>query len=220
VTVFYGHPGIFVFSTHRSIAIARREGHYAVMKPGISALDCLCADLGVDPAFPGMQTFEATDLLVRKRWIDISTHLVIWQVGLIGDTGYRRKGFINDKFPILVEYLMNFYGPDWEVTHYIAARHPTFEPTMAVHKIGALLEPRVRATFTAISTFYIAPKVASPTDQEMAVRLGMATTRQRVVDAPPVHRMDRARSPRFPSSDTSRFRKNINSSPTHGRRSS
>jgi len=46
VTVFYGHPGIFVFSTHRSIAIARREGHYAVMKPGISALDCLCAGAG------------------------------------------------------------------------------------------------------------------------------------------------------------------------------
>ena len=189
VTVFYGHPGIFVFSTHRSIEIARREGHYAVMMPGISALDCLCADLGVDPAFPGMQTFEATDLLVRKRSIDIGTHLVLWQVGLIGDTGYRRKGFINDKFPILVEYLMEYYGPEHELTHYIAARHPTFEPTMAVHKMKELLEPRVRATFTAISTFYIAPMIATPTDADMAVRLGLVKPKQQVADAPAQRKM-------------------------------
>jgi len=126
ITVFYGHPGIFVFSTHRAIAIARREGHYAVMKPGISALDCLCADLAVDPAFPGMQTFEATEALIRNRRLDTSAHVVLWQVGLIGDTGYRRKGFINDKFPVFVEYLERFYGADYEITHYIAARHATF----------------------------------------------------------------------------------------------
>jgi Tetrapyrrole (Corrin/Porphyrin) Methylases len=186
VVVFYGHPGIFVFSTHRSIAIARREGHFAEMKPGISALDCLCADLGVDPAYPGMQTFEATELLIRRRHLDITSHVVLWQVGLIGDTGYRRKGFINDKFPILVEYLLNFYGPDHEVTHYIAARFPTFPATMAVHKISALLEPRVRATITAISTFYIAPKEAAPTDGEMVVRLGLLKPGQRPVDPPPL----------------------------------
>jgi Tetrapyrrole (Corrin/Porphyrin) Methylases len=191
VTVFYGHPGIFVFSTHRAIAIARREGHHAVMKPGISALDCLCADLGVDPAFPGMQTFEATEVLVRKRWIDVSTHVVLWQVGLIGDTGYRRKGFINDKFPVLVEYLLKFYGPDHHVTHYIAARHPTFEPTMTVHRIGDLLNPRVRATFTAISTFYIPPKEAAPTDAEMVTRLGLVKPGQRPVDPPPLREIAR-----------------------------
>ena len=189
VTVFYGHPGIFVFSTHRSIAIARREGHYAVMMPGISALDCLCADLGVDPAYPGMQTFEATEVLLRRRPIDITTHVVLWQVGLIGDTGYRRKGFLNDKFPILVEYLMEFYGPDHEITHYIAAHHPTFEPTMTVHKIGELLEPRVRATFTAISTFYIAPKVAATTDAAMAARLGFVKPGQRAGDPSPLRQI-------------------------------
>jgi hypothetical protein len=172
VGVYYGHPGVFVLSTHRAIAIAKREGYYAVMKPGISALDCLCADLGVDPAYPGMQTFEASELLLRKRTPDISCHLVLWQVGLIGEQGYRRKGFINDKFPVLIDYLQQFYGEDFPVTHYVAARHPTFEPTIAVHKLSEMLDPRVRATFTGISTFYMAPKEAAQTDIEMAARLG------------------------------------------------
>lgn len=173
VMVFYGHPGMFVFSSHRAIAIARREGHYAIMKPGISALDCLCADLGVDPAYPGMETFEATDLLLRNRRLDTTTHVVLWQVGLVGDIGYRRKGYINDKFPLLVDYLNKFYGPDHTITHYIAARHPTFEPTIAAHKIEHLLNHRVQATLRANSTFYIPPKDEAPMDIAMAVRLGL-----------------------------------------------
>lgn len=187
VGVYYGHPGVFVLSTHRAIAIARREGHYAVMKPGISALDCLCADLGVDPAYPGMQTFEASEVLLRKRPLDTSIHVVLWQVGLIGEQGYRRKGFINDKFPILVEYLQQYYGDDYEVTHYVAARHATFEPTIAVHKLSEMLDPRVRATFSGISTFYIPPKDAAQTDPEMAARLGfVAGPRQKLSKLSPL----------------------------------
>jgi hypothetical protein len=187
VGVYYGHPGIFVLSTHRAIAIARREGYNAVMKPGISALDCLCADLGVDPAYPGMQTFEASEVLLRKRRLDTTVHVVLWQVGLIGEQGYRRKGFINDKFPILVEYLQEYYGADYEVTHYIGARHATFEPTKTVHKLSDMLNPRVRATFTGISTFYIPPKDAAQTDLEMAARLGFVVgPRQKLSKLTPV----------------------------------
>lgn len=173
VTVFYGHPGIFVLSTHRAIAIARREGHRATMFAGISALDCLCADLAVDPSYPGMQTYEATDLLLRRRPLDPSLHTVLWQVGLIGEMGYRRRGYINDKFPLLVEYLAESYGEDYWITHYIAARYPTMSPQIAHHPIRALLEPATRATFNGISTFYIAPQVARENDAEMAVRLGL-----------------------------------------------
>src|SRR5690606_11011911 len=46
VAVYYGHPGIFVLSTHRAIQIARREGRHATMRANVSALDTLCADLG------------------------------------------------------------------------------------------------------------------------------------------------------------------------------
>jgi precorrin-2 methylase len=43
--VFYGHPGVFAYPSHESIRIARAEGFEAQMLPGISAEDCLFADL-------------------------------------------------------------------------------------------------------------------------------------------------------------------------------
>ena len=45
VGVFYGHPGVFVNPSHRALAIANSEGFEAVMLPGVSAEDCLFADL-------------------------------------------------------------------------------------------------------------------------------------------------------------------------------
>lgn len=84
VGVLYGHPGVFVNPSHRALAIARSEGYRAKMLPGISAEDCLFADLGVDPATPGCLTYEATDLLLRKRPLNLSSHLVLWQVGAVG----------------------------------------------------------------------------------------------------------------------------------------
>src|SRR5437773_2103233 len=47
---FYGHPGVFVNPGHEAIRRARAEGFPARMLPAVSALDCLVADLGIDPA--------------------------------------------------------------------------------------------------------------------------------------------------------------------------
>lgn len=93
VGVFYGHPGVFVNPSHRAISIARSEGHYATMLPGVSAEDCLYAELGFDPSRPGCQTVEATDLLLRNRDLMIDSHVVIFQVGCVGLTGFNFKGF-------------------------------------------------------------------------------------------------------------------------------
>jgi uncharacterized protein YabN with tetrapyrrole methylase and pyrophosphatase domain len=52
---FYGHPGVFVNPGHEAIRRARAEGYRARMLPAVSALDCLVADLGIDPAATGPQ---------------------------------------------------------------------------------------------------------------------------------------------------------------------
>jgi hypothetical protein len=171
VVVFYGHPGIFVLSTHRAIRIARREGHRAVMRAAVSALDTLCADLGVDPSQPGMQTFEATAMLVRLRRPDPSLHLVLWQVGLVGDMGFRRAGFLNRGFPILLDFLEETYGPGHEVVHYIGSRYPGIEPRIDRHTIATLRDPEVQAEVSGISTFYLPPKITIPADPDMVEKL-------------------------------------------------
>ncbi|MEU1283533.1 SAM-dependent methyltransferase [Kitasatospora sp. NPDC005856] len=171
--VFYGHPGIFVLSSHRAVRIARREGHTAVMRPGISALDVLCADLGVDPSTPGMQTFEASDLLIRGRRLDPGLHLVLWQVGIVGELDYRRGGFTNRHLPVLVDRLEEVYGPDHTVVNYVGARYRGLDPVTDRHTVAALRDPAVRRTVTSASTWYLPPAVAAPADPAVLERLGL-----------------------------------------------
>ncbi len=173
VCVFYGHPGVFVLATHRAILIARREGHRAVMRPAVCALDCLCADLGVDPCHPGMQMHEATDMLIRGRRPDTSLHVVLWQVGLIGEMGFRREGYINRNFSTLIEYLQQAYGPDYPVTHYVASRYPTIPPLAETYRLSELHDPAIQIRITGLSTFYLAPRDAARVDSGMAERLGL-----------------------------------------------
>jgi hypothetical protein len=45
------------------------------MLPGISAEDCLFADLGIDPGIYGCQSYEATDFLANGRpWGETDGH--------------------------------------------------------------------------------------------------------------------------------------------------
>ena len=88
---FYGHPGIFVSPSHQALLTARAEGYPARMLPAVSAEDCLFADLGVDPGEFGCQSYEATDFLLRRRQVDPSAALVLWQVAVIGERVYARE---------------------------------------------------------------------------------------------------------------------------------
>ena len=181
VVVFYGHPGIFVLSTHRAVMLARREGHQATMKAGVCALDTLCADLGVDPCHPGMQTHEATDALIRQRHIDPTLHLILWQVGLIGELGYRRQGYLNNGFSIFVNWLIDIYGPDYKITHYVGSRYPTIDPLIEEFTLEALHDPDVQSKITGISTFYIPPRDVVKTNREMAMELGLLREGQQLI---------------------------------------
>lgn len=82
--LFYGHPGIFVFPSHRALTLARKEGYTARMLPGISAQDYMFADLEIEPAPYGCTASDATELLAHNRALNPSVHNVIWQVGLVG----------------------------------------------------------------------------------------------------------------------------------------
>ena len=181
VVIFYGHPGIFVLSTHRAIKLARREGHKATMKASVSALDTLCADLGVDPAHPGLQTHEATDALMRQRIPDTSLHVVLWQVGLIGELGYRRQGYLNNNFSYFVSWLQRVYGDDYEVTHYIGSRYPTIPPLIERYRLRELHNPETQLKITGISTFYLAPRDVRPSDRQVMKDLGLIREGQTLV---------------------------------------
>jgi uncharacterized protein YabN with tetrapyrrole methylase and pyrophosphatase domain len=118
---FYGHPGVFAWPSHKAIELARSEGYPAHMEPGVSALDCLYADLGIDPGSYGCQQFEASQFMFYRRRVDTAAYLVLWQVGVAGDRALRRFSTGAAHRRILVELLCRDYAPTHEVILYRAA---------------------------------------------------------------------------------------------------
>src|SRR4051812_19632325 len=126
--VFYGHPGIFAWSPHKVVEVALAEGFKAHMEPGISAEDCLYADLGIDPGRVGCAHYEASQLLFYQRRIDPTAYLVLWQVGLVGDRSLTRFETGSPYRQVLVDVLAEDYPLDHEVIIYRAATLPIQQP--------------------------------------------------------------------------------------------
>jgi uncharacterized protein YabN with tetrapyrrole methylase and pyrophosphatase domain len=168
VAAFYGHPGVFVAPSHEAIRMARAEGYTASMLPGISAEDCLFADLGVDPSRFGCQSYEATDFLVHRRRIDSTATLVLWQIGTVGSVAAAASTRATG-LPLLVEALLEHYPPEHEVTVYEASPYPGFDPLVRPVGLGELSAEHV----TALSTLYVPPLEQAPLDLTMLDRLGL-----------------------------------------------
>jgi hypothetical protein len=155
----YGHPGVLVHPTHEAIRRARAEGYKARMLPAISTEDCLFADLGVDPVC-GCQSLEATDFLVNARRLDPFGHVLLWQIGGLGDSTFKRHGFQVRGLPQLVQKLMQYYPPQHTVHLYEASIFPGVEPWIRSGPLHYL--PAVQPS--ASSTLYLPPVSAPPPD--------------------------------------------------------
>jgi uncharacterized protein YabN with tetrapyrrole methylase and pyrophosphatase domain len=177
---FYGHPGVFVFPSHEAIRIARSEGLEARMLPAVSAEDCLFADLGIDPARSGCQSYEATDFLVNERRIDPRSSLILWQAGLVGRIESRLEGFADNRrgLSVLRDVLISQYSSEHEVVIYEASSHVVIPPAIRAVPLSRLVEAEVGP----MSTIYV-PPLASTISQRMLDRLGLDRAALRV--APP-----------------------------------
>jgi precorrin-6B methylase 1 len=154
VAAFYGHPGVFATPSHESIRQARQEGYSARMLPGVSAEDCLFADLGIDPGTTGCQSFEATDFLIRHRSFDPTALLVLWQIGAIGVREYKPAALWSTRgLEVLAAELSKTYGAEHETIVYESAVLPVSAPKMFQTAIRDL----ATAPVTTRSTLAVLP---------------------------------------------------------------
>jgi uncharacterized protein YabN with tetrapyrrole methylase and pyrophosphatase domain len=159
--VFYGSPSVLARPAHLAITKARSEGLRARMLPGVSSLDCLFADLGIDPGDHGLSFHEASLFLDQRRKIDTRAHLVLCQVAMIGNPGpydparvdMQRRGVSR-----LSRYLRSAYPEDHDVAMYRASSdvHHRFRVERA--PLGALGSLDVEA----VSTLYVPPLTTEP----------------------------------------------------------
>ncbi|HID44470.1 MAG TPA: hypothetical protein EYP34_01775 [Chromatiaceae bacterium] len=168
--VFYGHPGVFADVPHAAIRRLRTLGYRARMEPGISAEDCLIADLGLDPGKHGCISMEATQFLVYERQIDPTAMLILWQIGLTGDLSCTRFDTIPCKLRALVDKLCRWYAPEQEVIVYEA-------PVLAIHKHREdrlPLKALPQALLSQSSTLIIPPTRPLSADRRAIQALGYA----------------------------------------------
>jgi precorrin-6B methylase 1 len=161
---FYGHPGVFAVVPHRAIEQARREGFGAHMEPGVSAEDCLYADLGIDPGKYGCQHYEASQLMFYRRRIDTSAYLVLWQIGAAGDQSTARFSTGREYRQVLVDLLAQDYALDHQAILYKAATLPIQRPQIEPIALGNLPD----AVMDMHATLVIPP--ATPLVANTAIR--------------------------------------------------
>lgn len=168
--VFYGHPGVFVTPAQVMVRQARARGIAAQLLPAISAVDCLYADLNLDPAVAGCQMYEATDFLLRPRRLDTTANLILWQVGVIGHTASPADPIHPVGIQQLTERLQSHYPLTHEAIIYEAATNLLARPRITRLPLAELPEAVLRSS----STLYVPPvETAATMDSKVIVQLEM-----------------------------------------------
>jgi hypothetical protein len=175
----YGHPGVFVYPSHESIRRARAEGYKARMLPGVSSEDCLFADLGIDPGISGCQSYEATDFLLNGHVVDPTSSLVLWQIGVVGDSTFKATGYDLSAMPLLVERLSSIYPAAHTMYLYEAAVFHGCEPTIRPIVAHQLTTEALSAGYT----LYIPPAYPRKSDMTTYYRMNALIAARKAVGA-------------------------------------
>ena len=126
----HGHPIVGAYAPFLIRDMAGLLGLEARVLPGISAMDCLFAELMVDPCVGGMQMYEATDLLLRRRPLHADVPALIWQIGCVETRLHTTRVSKPQRFERLRSHLLRFYPPEHRVTAAYSTPHPLMPSTV------------------------------------------------------------------------------------------
>ena len=151
----YGHPLVYCYPAVLIQRAAKLLDLQVETFPGISSLDTLFVDLGIDAATDGLQMYETTDLLLRRRPIQNDVPCVLWQVTAIAEPTYQTDRRSADQFLPLQNYLLEFYPPEHPVTFVLSKTFPLLESIVEKYRVGTLATDLARGPQTG--NVYIPP---------------------------------------------------------------
>ena len=151
--VLYGHPTVFADPGLQAIMIAQNNSVETVILPGISTESCLYADLKIDPGQFGCFHIEATELLLYDKIIDPTSHICIWQLGMLGNSSVPLPNQTPNHLKLLVNKLKNYYPKEHNAILYEASMYPGVEPKIHTFPLGDMEIQNIGT----LSTLYIKP---------------------------------------------------------------
>ncbi len=134
----YGHPLVYCYPAVLIQRAAKVFNLRIEIFPGISSLDTLMVDLGVDFASDGLQMYEATDLLVRRRPLHDDVPCIIWQADVFGEANYTTERRSGQVFLPLQNYLLQFYSAEHPITLVVSRTFPLQRSIVKAYRIGSL----------------------------------------------------------------------------------
>ncbi|WP_419421429.1 SAM-dependent methyltransferase (plasmid) [Legionella sp. D16C41] len=167
--VLYGHPTIFSSPGLDAIKRAKERNIETVVLPGISAEDCLFADLKVDPSQNGCLSVEAMSFLIFDDKVDKHYDLVIWQLGMVGNIEPVVKKNSKKGLSLIQEKLLKIYSSQHEVILYEAALYPGIKPKITKFAIELLINQNI----SSISTLYIPAEKKRLHDEKILFKLNL-----------------------------------------------
>lgn len=161
--VTYGHP-LFLSNLAGNV-VAKIENELLPISidilPGISSLDALFCDLRLDP-IGGLQAYEATDFINKKYSINANSHLILWQIGVVGiHSIIKNEEALVDNIErkralsLIQGKLMVLYNVNHPIILYVASMYPSVPHERidtVLGKINSINIPR-------LATAYIPPEL-------------------------------------------------------------
>jgi hypothetical protein len=156
----HGHPLIAAHPPFLILELAHALELPVTVLPGISAIDTILADLRLDPVVHGVQMYEATDLLLRRRPLQPDVPAIIWQIGPIETCLHSMRVSRPDRFSRFIAHLQQYYPPQHEVVAIYCSPHPILPPAIfrfALEDMGQYAG-EIHSGFT----LYVPPRASRP----------------------------------------------------------
>jgi precorrin-3B methylase len=160
VFAIHGHPLVAAYPPFLVLELANALDLRVTVLPGISAIDAILADLRLDPVVHGVQMYEATDLLLRRRPLQPEVPAILWQIGPLETCLHSMRVSRPERFSRFIAHLRQFYPARHEVVAIYCSPHPVLPPAIlrfALEDMGEHAE-EIHAGFT----LYVPPTGSRP----------------------------------------------------------
>jgi uncharacterized protein YabN with tetrapyrrole methylase and pyrophosphatase domain len=163
----YGHPTFFVYPSELIRRSAPLLGLGVEVLPGISTIDTVSIEVGIDVGMTGLQVHDATGLLLVRRRLDPQVPCILLQVDAVETAFYTAGRSVPARFRRLQAHLLEFYPPEHILINVRSSTFPLFPSDTEPIPLGEL--PERLASSGATGTLYIPPvSVATFADEDLA----------------------------------------------------
>lgn len=155
--LLYGHPTVFSYPPFIISRAAKLLNLKIKVLPGISAMGCIFAELGLDPGSVGLQIHEATNLILKHIPLVPEIPALIWQIGSLETCLYSSKMSNRNRYARFREYLLKYYSEDHVVTAIFCSSYPLMPTEVINFPLGKIADYAV--DMHSGYTLYIPPAV-------------------------------------------------------------